>query len=139
VLETYLHGSSKAVDKLVAEAGETLQYSITLEASGVSGDDTIRVTDTLPLELTYVGDLWASAGSYGEAGGVVTWTGTVDVGQPVAITFGATVSGSIAAPTVVVNEAVITGGAEGALSRRATTLVNPLETHLPLGLRRYGN
>lgn len=68
-----------------------------------------------------------------------TWTGTLEVGQPVAITLGATVNGSIAVPSVVVNEAIIVGGVEGALTRRATTLVNPLVAHLPLGLRRYGN
>lgn len=84
-----------------------------------------------------MGDLWASAGSYGEAAGVITWTGTVEVGQPVTITFGATVDAALTLPTTIANEAVIVGGAEGTLSRRATTLVNPNVTRLPLGLKSY--
>jgi hypothetical protein len=112
-------------------------HAITIEASGRSAADTVRVTDTLPGEVSYVGDLWASAGSYGEAAGVITWTGTVEVGQPVEITFGATVDAGITLPTAIANEAVIAGGAEGTLTRRATTLVNPHVAHLPLGLRSY--
>lgn len=139
VLETFLHGSTKDVDRVVAQGGEDLRYTITLEASGSSAAETVQVTDTLPSELDYVGDLWASAGSYGEAAGVITWTGTVQVGQPVAITFGATVDAGITLPTTIANEAMIVGGAEGTLSRRATTLVNFNATFLPLGLRSYDN
>ena len=72
VLETSLYTSAKTVDRLVAEAGPALDCSITLQASGGSVLDGVCVTDTLPSEVVYAGDVWASQGSYGEAGGVIT-------------------------------------------------------------------
>jgi len=61
----------------------------------------------------------------------------VRVGQPVTITFGVTVSGELTLPTTVSNEATIVGGAEGTLRRQAMTIVSPLPTYLPLGLKKY--
>jgi hypothetical protein len=49
------------------------------------------------------------------------------------------VDAGITLPTTIANEAVIVGGAEGTLTRRATTLVNPKATFLPLGLKSYDN
>jgi hypothetical protein len=51
------------------------------------------------------------------------------------VPFGADIDAGITLPTTVANEVIIVGGADGALTRRATTAVNPQTTYLPLGLR----
>ncbi len=126
-----LSQSSKTANKPTAAVGETFSYTISLVGSG-SALSGVRVTDTLPAEVVYAEKLWASAGSYGQAGGVITWTGTVQPGQPVSITFGVTTSQQLTEPTVVTNQAIIDDGQGQVLPRQATIVVNGHATHLPL-------
>ncbi len=131
ILTGSLARSFKAANKHVPTAGQAFSYTISLADSGPALDS-VRVTDTLPAEVTYAGKLWASAGSYGQAGGVISWTGTVQPGQPVAITFEVTASQQLTEPTLVANQAVIDDGQGQILYRQATIVVNGYATHLPL-------
>ncbi len=93
------------------------------------------MTDTLPAGLHYLGNLWASAGSYGQSGGVITWTGAVAGGSPVTISFNATVDAGITAPQAIVNVAWLDDGQGNIRSRQATVIVNGLAIYLPVVLK----
>ena len=126
-----LEGSSKSVWPTLPEFGNTLDYTIRLYNPGpaMSG---VRVTDTLPSEVSYLGNLEASAGSYGVAGGVITWSGTVSASVPIEITFSVTVSKQSAAAYAIVNTALINDGQGVEWSRQATAFVNGYTVYLPL-------
>ena len=66
-----------------------------------------HLRDPLPAEVSYLpGSLWASSGSYGQAGGVVTWTGSLSASQPVTVTFQVTPTGDCG--VALTNTAVLT-------------------------------
>ena len=135
-----LQGSAKSVSPTLPGPGEALTYTITLRNPGPELPG-VRVTDTLPSEVAYLGDLLASVGSYGEASGVITWTGEVPAATPVIITFGATVSAgeperfAITTPHAIVNTALLDDGLGNILERQATVIANGHAVHLPLVLR----
>lgn len=139
----FLHGSlqasTKGVQPILPGPGDTLTYTITLRNPGPDLPNA-RVTDTLPAEVHYLGNLWASAGSYGEAndgsGGpgrsVITWTGTVSAAVPITITFGVTVSEHLTTPQAILNTALIDDGLGNVKQRQATVIANGYATYLPL-------
>ena len=126
-----LEGSVKMVEPIQAGAGDTLTYTIRLDNAGPARPG-VRVTDTLPVELYYLGDLWASAGSYGEEGGVITWTGNMLANGLVTITFGVTVSEQITEPHTIANTAFINDGRGKIWERRSAMVVNGYAIYLPL-------
>jgi uncharacterized repeat protein (TIGR01451 family) len=115
----------------LADPGDVLNYTITLRSAG-SGLPNARVTDTLPAEVRYLGDLWASRGSYSESGGAITWTGDVPAGEPVTITFGARVREEITHPQAIVNTAFIDDGLGHVWQAKAVAIVNGYPTYLPM-------
>ncbi len=135
LLSGSLQGSTKTVQGILPRAGSALTYAITLRNPGpiLTG---VRVTDTLPLQLDYLGNLSAPAGVYGFASGVVTWTGIVSPGVPVAITFGAAVKSGVTAPSLIINTALIDDGLGHVFQRQAATIANGLPLFLPLMHRR---
>ena len=126
-----LHGSRVSVQPILPGPGDALTYTITLRNPGPALPSA-RVTDTLPSEVNYLGNLWASCGSYGEAGGVITWTGDVPAAAPVSITFSVTVSEQITTPHVISNTALIGDGLGNILERPATVIANGYPVYLPL-------
>jgi uncharacterized repeat protein (TIGR01451 family) len=129
-----LQTSTKHVQPIRPNPGDTFTYTITLRNPGPTLHGA-RVTDTLPVEATFLGNLWASSGSYGEAGSVITWTGSVSTGKSVTITFGVTVSRQISTPHAIENIAQIDDGLGNIWERRAVAIVSGLVTNLPLVLR----
>ncbi len=126
-----LESSAKRVHPLLAGPGDAVAYTIVVNnpGSALSG---VRLTDTLPAEMHYVGDLWCSAGSCSEAGGTITWSGSVLTAVPVTITFGASVDGAIPTPSLVVNSAWIADSRGSLLERRAVVAVGGYSLYLPL-------
>ena len=110
--------------------GDVLTYTMTLNNTGTALSSA-WVTYTLPAEVSYLGDLWASSGSYGEAGGVITWTGSVSTGIPISITFGVTISEQIATPYIILNTALIDDGQGAMWQREAMAIANGYATYLP--------
>jgi hypothetical protein len=109
-----------------------LNYTIRLENSGPGLDLAgARLTDTLPAEVNYLGDLWASSGSYSEEGGAIIWAGEVPVGEPVTITFGVSVSQQITMPHAIENVAFMNDGEGHVLERRAVVITNGYGVYLP--------
>ncbi len=123
--------SSKHVVPHLPGPGEAVHYTIRLETVG-PGLASVRVTDALPVELEYQGDLWATAGSYGEAGSVITWTGAVLATEPVSITFSARLGTQLTLPKAIVNTAVISDGLGNVWERSATVIANGRGMYLPL-------
>lgn len=124
-------------NKALALPGVPVTYTISLNNPGGSNFTNVLVTDTLPISLTYnTNSLTATNGSYAYASGVITWTGSVNAGSSVSITFGATVGQSVPLGTDVANSAVINGAGE-IITRTATVKVDFYRTYLPLTLRKY--
>jgi len=126
-----LEGSAKIVQPTLPEFGDTLYYTIRLYNPGpaMSG---VRVTDTLPSEVSYLGDLWASAGSYNQADGIITWSGTVSASVPINITFSVTASKQSTSGYAIVNTALINDGQGVEWSRQAMAFVGGHAVYLPL-------
>jgi uncharacterized repeat protein (TIGR01451 family) len=130
-----LYGSLRAlqvsVSPLLPGPGDTLTYTIRLVNPGPTLPS-VSVTSTLPAEVTYAGNLWASSGSFGEAGGVITWTGAVTAGAPVTITYGAVVDGGITAPEALVTLVLLDDGLGNVEEHYAVAIANGLAVYLPL-------
>jgi uncharacterized repeat protein (TIGR01451 family) len=131
ILTASLYASSKQVQPTLPEPGDVMTYTITLKNPGPELSN-VLVTDTLPTEVNYLGNLSASSGTYGESGGVISWTGTVSGGVPITISYGVTVSLSLTEPTTLVNTALIDDGRGNVLSRQASAIANGLATYLPI-------
>ncbi len=126
-----LYSSQVRVHPHLPNPGDTLTYTIRLKNPGLTLRS-VHVTSTLPLEVTYLGNLWASSGSYSEAGGVITWAGVVTTSKPVTITFGVTVDAGITTPTAIINPVLMDDGLGNILSGQAVVIVNGYGIYLPL-------
>lgn len=131
ILHGSLAASTKSVEPLLPGPGDTLAYTIVLRNPGPELP-TVHVTDTLPAEVHYLGNLWASAGSYSQAGGVITWTGSAPAGEPVTITYGVRVDEGIATPHLIANAALLDDGLGNVWSRQAAVVANGHPLYMPL-------
>ena len=96
---------SKTDSKVVAAAGETLNYVITVTNTSVVNASNVIVTDTLPNNVTFVS---ASGGTL--AGNIVTFViPAMNAGQTVTRTVVVTVNAGTANGTVLTNTANVTG------------------------------
>jgi uncharacterized repeat protein (TIGR01451 family) len=126
-----LEFSTKQASNPVPVSGEMLTYTIELRNPGPLLE-TVSMTDTLPVDVTYAGNLIASSGTANESGGVVTWGGEVSAGDPIEIQFDVTVGDQIVGTQVIVNTVLIDDGQGNELSRQATVIVNGSSIYLPL-------
>ncbi len=126
-----LETSTKQVSNPVPASGEMLTYTIELRNPGPLLEN-VSMTDTLPADVTYAGNLIFSSGTADETGGVVTWAGDVSAADPVVVQFDVTVSDQIVGSQLIVNTALIDDGQGNELSRHATVIVNGSSIYLPL-------
>ena len=131
ILQGALHPVRVSVYPTLPGPGDTLTYTVRLENRGPVLPS-VHVTSTLPAEVVYAGNLWASSGSYGEVGGAITWTGAVTAGVPVTITYGAVVDGGVNDPTVLVGSVWLDDGLGNVESRTVMAIANGLALYLPL-------
>ena len=111
---------TKAVNTTQAAPGDTLAYTVTVQNTSTSAVDA-WMTDTLPVELTYVpGSLHALIGQTGFANGVITWSYSVPPLGSDIIYFQAQITSTLEYANIV-NTAVVTGGGER-VQDSATTL-----------------
>ena len=89
--------SSKQVSQPLATPGQTLTYSIILRNAG-SPAAGIHMTDTLPDEVNYQGNLSASAGNASFSNGTVTWMGDVSQASQVTVTFDVALDAQMTSP-----------------------------------------
>jgi uncharacterized repeat protein (TIGR01451 family) len=111
--------------------GDTLAYTIQLENPGPALSN-VRVTSTLPAGTHYLGNLWASHGSYDESGGIITWTGTLPAIAPITITFGVTVSQQITTPQPLVNTTQWDDGLGNVWEQQMLVIANGYAVLLPV-------
>jgi hypothetical protein len=129
-----LADSTMAVSPTSPGPGDTLNYTLRLENSGADLHG-VRVTATLPVEVHYLGNLWASAGSYADPGGEITWTGTVFRDEVVWITYGVTVSQQVTLPQVINHTALMDDGRGTVWQRGAAAIANGYSLYLPVARR----
>jgi hypothetical protein len=109
----------------------TLAYTIQLQNPGPTLPS-VHVTSTLPAEVTYQGDLWASSGSYGESGGTITWEGAVEAGAPVEITYSAVENPGIIETVISVNLVQVDDGLGNTRTHEVAAMLNGYPIYLPL-------
>ncbi|MFZ5915546.1 MAG: FG-GAP-like repeat-containing protein [Chloroflexota bacterium] len=114
--------------------GSSLTYTLRLENPGPALYH-VHLTRTLPADVDYAGDLWASSGSYGEAGGVITWTGSLPALIPVTVTFGATVGAHVTTPQALVDITQWNDGLGNEWQQQVMVIANGYATYLPLTLK----
>ena len=100
--------SRKTVQPSNPSPGALVNYSISMENIGADDIDSIVITDTVPLSLTYKeGSLDATSGSWSFQDGLITWTGSVPTSNFVDINFSAIVPLTMPFSTTVNNTAFI--------------------------------
>ena len=83
-------GSVKQVSAQVALPGDILQYQVIL--LNVGSPTTATLTDTLPLSLTWTGELTATQGVPSYTDGQILWQGPLGQGTAVTVTYTASVN-----------------------------------------------
>ncbi|NKQ37120.1 MAG: hypothetical protein HF973_16085 [Chloroflexi bacterium] len=112
-------------------AGDTVRFTIRLHTSGPALNG-VALTNPLPGNVTWVGNLTASTGVANFSGGVVTWSGTVPGGTAVTISYDVTINNGIAIPTVITNQATVDDGQGNMVSLTAVVIVNGRSAFLPI-------
>jgi uncharacterized repeat protein (TIGR01451 family) len=122
----------KTADKTHVTPGSPVNYGIRFNNPSTTTMESILITDTLPLALTYnEGSLRASGGSYTYQNGVITWTGSISATHVMTLTYGATVSSSATIGAPILNMATINAGGEIFTSTAAVN-VDFFHTYLPV-------
>ena len=130
-IQPSLSGSEKTAGHPSANPGELLTFTITLRNPGRTLNDA-SMTDDLPPELAYAGNLWASSGTASYSNGTVSWNGAVSSSADVIIRYEAIVDAGISAPTVIINTAVLTDGAGHNWQRQSHVYVFTKSIFLPI-------
>jgi uncharacterized repeat protein (TIGR01451 family) len=92
-----------------AVIGDLITYTVHIANSGDLEADNAWMNDAIPGDTSYVpGSVDCSAGTceYAAAGDMITWTGSVDIGAQVVVTFSVDTAGAACGNTIV-NTAVI--------------------------------
>lgn len=131
LLHGSLQGSSMQMGPPTVQAGQTLSVLIRLANSGPALDN-VQLTNPLPAQTTFAGNLTASSGAVSYASNEVQWQGSVAAGQPVIIQYDLTVNAGITEPTLIVNEAEIDEGTGAIWHLSATVVANGQAHYLPL-------
>lgn len=126
--------SAMFVSDFAPDPGDTLTYTLVLLNPGPMLDG-VTVTNTLPAQLTFGGNLSANRGTVQHLGGVITWEGGVSVSDTVVIQYDAVVDSQITGPVGIINIAMIDGGIEPEFPLEASVMVNGSLTFLPFSVR----
>jgi uncharacterized repeat protein (TIGR01451 family) len=126
-----LSSSSGQADKLLVQAGDRLRYTFALRNRGSSLKQ-VTATDTLPPGLQFAGNLQASSGTAGQAGGVVSWQGAILTNQVVTISFDADLDASLTGYHAIRNQLLVDAGNGQALTLPANVFTNAVPVYLPV-------
>ena len=126
-----LSGSSAQADKLLVQAGDTLHYTFYLRNRG-STLKQVKATNTLPPALQFAGNLQASVGSAGQAGGVISWQGPILTNQEVAISFDASLDAGLTGYHAIRNQMQVVSGAGQTLTLHADVFTGAVPVFLPV-------
>lgn len=106
-----LRFSQMSVSPHVARPKERLTYTIELSNVGSNNYLSASAYNPLPAEISYVpNSLSASGGSAIYGSGVITWTGSLNAGQTVTLTYQALVNEDLFPPASIENSAQLSAG-----------------------------
>jgi uncharacterized repeat protein (TIGR01451 family) len=129
-----LSSSVKNVNSSSATPGSVLQYTIILSNTGDLPASGVIMTDSLTTDLTYEANSLnvSGGGLYGEDNGVITWTGSVNNGTAVVVSFNAILDGGLTGGEMITNTAVISH--DGSIIERSavTTIITDSYSFFPL-------
>ena len=111
-------------------AEETVTYTIKLANSGPELDS-VTLTSTLPVYVTYSGSLSANSGQATYSAGQVKWSGAVTSKVPIHISYAVTINESVTDPQVLVSPLQINDGIGGIWSMSAVIVANGRALYLP--------
>jgi len=130
--------ASKSVCPSWARPGEHLTYTVHIVNTGDATVETAWMTDALPSEVSYVaGSLDATTGGFGEAGDVITWTGSLAPSEAVTITLAAQIESALSENTRFTNTAEITGAGTLVLASAPATAKTRFDFYFPIIFRNY--
>jgi hypothetical protein len=121
--------SSKEASVENSQPGAEVGYQLVLQNSGPEA--AAAVTDTLPVSVTWTGELSATQGVPTFADGQITWQGTVNAGQAVTITYAVTVGQCLPGGTQLVNLAEVDDQTDTTVTFSATVTVDNLAPSAP--------
>ncbi len=125
ILAPDLRASTKTVTPTLAQIGDVLSYTIVLSNAGYYNASPVNLTDPIPPGSSYIpGTFWSSAGLgiYDPATKAITWTGEVNIGMPVTLTFAITAGMPLLPPKpVLTNTAIAEDPMGGPIPIVATT------------------
>ena len=116
-----LAASTKTASTASALPGEVVTYTIVADNATTAAG--IAITDTLPAGLDWGGVLTATHGLPVYADGQITWSGVLTPGQPLTITYGASVAACQMVSATITNQAEFNNGFGTLLSRAADVQV----------------
>jgi uncharacterized repeat protein (TIGR01451 family) len=129
-----LNGSSISANHAVASPGDLLEYTILLKNSGDLLPN-VTMTNTLPTEVTYAGNLSASSGTYNLTENQMIWHGAISTSQPVTITYSVMINEYINSSAVIINSVQIDDGQGKTNLIQASTFVNGSAIFIPFIIR----
>ncbi|MFZ2630001.1 MAG: hypothetical protein WA081_07925 [Desulfosalsimonadaceae bacterium] len=107
--------------------GDTLRYNVKIRNTGNENATGVAFTDAIPANTTYVALSVAAtsgAASYNGGTGEIEWSGDVNVGALIVITFDVTVNGGTPLGTVISNQGTVFYDSDGDLTNDATMLTD---------------
>jgi len=121
----------KLVDHSITQPGGLVNFSITMGSLITETIENVVMTDTLPISLTYLeGSLSASSGLATYQNGIVSWSGSITVDDPVTVTYYETVPLTATIGTSVTNGALIIAKGKTYL-RSATVDIDRYKSFVP--------
>jgi uncharacterized repeat protein (TIGR01451 family) len=112
-----LSPSTKLASTSMVQPGDVVQYQLNVENIGITA--TVMVTDSLPAEVTWTGELTASQGIPVFDSGKILWHGEVSPSQPVSITYSVSLNQCLPAGLIVLNLAEFDDGISGIITGKA--------------------
>lgn len=123
--------SNFAASHPISQPGQTLTFTITIQNKEAADLPNVSLTNTLPANLTYSGNLTASQGTPQINSGTITWSGTVSGSSQVTISYQAQINPGLTGATVIANSATIEDGLGNTYQLTAYTIVNGFGIYLP--------
>jgi uncharacterized repeat protein (TIGR01451 family) len=122
-----LSTKSASIDQ--ALPGDLVQYQLSVVNLGENS--LVLVTDTLPAEVTWTGELTATQGTPSFNAGRILWQGEVALNQPVTITYAISVNQCLAAGLSLLNIAEFNDGVNGIITGKVDLPVDNAPPSLP--------
>lgn len=104
-----LSTSTKLVNMAVVTPGQTITYTVFLTNTG-NMNASARLTDTLPVSVTYVSGSATGGAAYNSGSRSITWAGSVTTASPISITYRAAITSPLDNGTLITNTSIINDG-----------------------------